>query len=413
MTHNQACMSPSRGRRLHPAAQVFLGRMFHSVVLSCLLACGTQSQGKPFSLVDATGVVTVHIPNLPQVNSRRLALLDTIAINAGRGFDLFRVAGARVLQNHSIIIANSGANEILLVDSAGNLVRRIGRAGDGPGEFRDLVSMQVLPDDLFQTYDARQGRLTTFDTSGRVHRTAQLMPQRRNVDLLPLARTETDEILAVYGSTRLFDRQGVARDTTPLLVLTVPGAVRDTLGVWEGKEWLYHTGASGSARTPIGFSRDVVYAGQDSQVVIGGTDSLDLSVFRGSKLVMRFLGTGNTQVPREMMRTWRSDLVEQLADAPADIKRAFEETPAHSTLPALQGVAVSDSLQVWLGVYPSPRSRRADWLVFDSFGELVGSVSLPVDARILAVAYGRLVLLQHDEMGVEALTVMRLGDNQR
>jgi hypothetical protein len=42
---------------------------------------------------------------------------------------------------HGLVIANSGAGQILVVDESGQLLHALGRVGSGPGEFRSLSSV--------------------------------------------------------------------------------------------------------------------------------------------------------------------------------------------------------------------------------------------------------------------------------
>lgn len=55
---------------------------------------------------------------------------------------------------------------IVVLSPNGELVREIGHAGDGPGEFRDPRSIAALPDGSVVVHDGRSRRLLRFDSAG-------------------------------------------------------------------------------------------------------------------------------------------------------------------------------------------------------------------------------------------------------
>lgn len=54
------------------------------------------------------------------------------------------------------------SEQIWVFDSDGTFVRTIGRAGEGPGEYREIQRLDVLPGDTLVVHDARQKRRTTL-----------------------------------------------------------------------------------------------------------------------------------------------------------------------------------------------------------------------------------------------------------
>lgn len=58
------------------------------------------------------------------------------------------------------------SSSILLFDSAGKLLRRIGRQGAGPGEFKGINGMTVLGDTGLAIWDAQNARISFFTATG-------------------------------------------------------------------------------------------------------------------------------------------------------------------------------------------------------------------------------------------------------
>ena len=58
--------------------------------------------------------------------------------------EFFRIRAGRVLEDGSIVVAQQG--ELLLFAADGALIRYLGREGNGPGEFKSPVSVEVVGD---------------------------------------------------------------------------------------------------------------------------------------------------------------------------------------------------------------------------------------------------------------------------
>lgn len=95
-----------------------------------------------------------HVAQSPEV---RIGGIDADGLAA-----LYRVSDAAKLPNGDIVVANVGSSELRIFGSAGQPRTAIGRHGDGPGEFRDLYHLEVLPDGSILTFDGLLARATIF-----------------------------------------------------------------------------------------------------------------------------------------------------------------------------------------------------------------------------------------------------------
>jgi len=83
------------------------------------------------------------------------------------------VASVRHLTSGNLLVADAMADEIFEYAPNGTLVRRIGRKGDGPSEFRALSHLHVIHGDSILAEDGVQGRVSVFDSAGHfVHQVA-------------------------------------------------------------------------------------------------------------------------------------------------------------------------------------------------------------------------------------------------
>lgn len=69
---------------------------------------------------------------------------------------LHLVSGAVLVADGTLAIADAGNHRIVLVSEEGNLIRVLGRRGDGPGEFRNLARIFHGGGDTLVTYDSRR-----------------------------------------------------------------------------------------------------------------------------------------------------------------------------------------------------------------------------------------------------------------
>src|SRR5690606_13431434 len=93
----------------------------------------------------------------------------TLTVDARYDFDarlpLTHVAGMAVGPSNHLYVADASEGRIGMYDSAGRVAGVFGRAGEGPGEFRRLVSIGVMGDTLWAV-DQGMRRVVLFGISG-------------------------------------------------------------------------------------------------------------------------------------------------------------------------------------------------------------------------------------------------------
>jgi len=76
------------------------------------------------------------------------------------------VAGVATLPDDRIAILDQGASQVLVFDEEGALLQRIGRAGDGPGEFRSATDIRLRPGDSIWVLDSWGMNVSQFSPEG-------------------------------------------------------------------------------------------------------------------------------------------------------------------------------------------------------------------------------------------------------
>jgi hypothetical protein len=147
---------------------------------------------------------------------RLAAVSATIGVEDGSDHLIFnRIDGVAVTRAGNIVVMDAKANELRVFDRTGKFVERIGRAGDGPGEFRNPAAIVVTPRDELLVVDLRR-RLSTFVKGPQGYRIAntvtlpfgvQSMCYLRN-ELVAASRSEKDSaVVAVLDSTGAVKRR--------------------------------------------------------------------------------------------------------------------------------------------------------------------------------------------------------------
>ena len=100
-------------------------------------------------------------------------VVDTLHGAADR--ELLQPIDVAVTDEGTVFIADMGTDEVVLLDSTGAVLRRIGRTGSGPGEFRAPRSLHLARDTV-RLIDAANGRVVVMATDGTGWRTMPVVP---------------------------------------------------------------------------------------------------------------------------------------------------------------------------------------------------------------------------------------------
>ena len=358
-------------------------------------------------VTDSGGVRTVLLGSVEELSAPRITP-DLVSSTQRQGIELFYATAALFLDDGGLALANVGAREVLLLASDGSLARRVGRQGNGPGEFGAVTSLVKTPGG-FLVYDARLGRMNEFTEAGDFVTSRALSSQSRVADLKPLARSTDGKMLAILGSLRIFPyRDQVRRDITPLLTFRDSEAPPDTLALLPATEWSYTVHDEGAFRSDVAFGRDAVAFGFEDRAIVGDTDSLDLSVHLADGRVTRRIrgAAGGRRVSADEVRAWQeAELSKMGPDAPEAYVRAIEEGHTNETYPAFETAVLGPDELVWVGLQSRWGDEERAWLVVGPDGQLRGRIELPSGATVLAVEAHRFALLQRDELDVEDVQV--------
>jgi hypothetical protein len=200
------------------------------VFVGCDAPAVATSAPEP-TVADSAGVQILRFPaSALEVRApRQLAPEPAVRIGVVEGlaeYQWTRPMAAVRLADGSFAVAEATPAEIRVFDAEGTFVRRIGRPGQGPGEFRSPQAMAHGPDGSLLAWDPRNRRRSHFDAEGTLLSEAtlqELSPLRSlsRVALLPDGR------LVVVGGTggpEAVANRGQARE--PLEIRAIESRVR-------------------------------------------------------------------------------------------------------------------------------------------------------------------------------------------
>jgi hypothetical protein len=119
-----------------------------------LTACGKGEHAPdPISVTrDSVGIAIVENRAQPNmgVAKWRLSGQPLIVIGGNEedlGHQLMEVAGAFRLEDGHIVVCDRGSGEVSFFTQNGDHLRSVGGQGEGPGEFRRLMAIDLIPGD--------------------------------------------------------------------------------------------------------------------------------------------------------------------------------------------------------------------------------------------------------------------------
>lgn len=342
---------------------------------------------------------------------------DTPSMRAGAAETdaLSAVSGAVHLPGGGVAVANSGFHRIDMFDASGTLVRRMGREGQGPGEFT-YPAWIGLRGDTLRVWDMVQGRLTLFDTTGALIRTEQ--PVRDLGSFLRVAGQFADGSLLLVGAETPAWRKGAFRDSVLLVRVDMAAGTRDTLARVPGDEQFGSRSADGRGfeESTLPFGRRLAVATNGDRVYVGtGDTSAILSSADGGRW------TAAASIPGPPRRVTRQDiddhwerLITVGARANSGPTRA-EGMQYPGEYPPYTSLVPADNGDLWVGIpsRPSQWTEAAQWMVFAPDGALRGTVRVPGRSRLLQVGDGWILAVDTDENDQETIVRYPLAAPRR
>lgn len=304
-----------------------------------------------------------------------------------------------------------GSNSIRFFDGAGKLLARVGRDGDGPGEYRHISLMGAFAGDSLLVWDFPARRLSILAPGGRYVRSAA------GPDLpgffFPRGVFADGSVLGEYTPPLEGGpvRSGLLHGAALYLRFDWRNGKSDTLARIElASSYVRDEGHPTILSIP--FAANPVAAVAGEAFYLGTGARFEAGRYEETGRLAQIVRLKRQPAP--LTRALIADLVEKLARrAPTEgarilVRQRYADIPYPRTLPAYQAMLVGALGDLWVEAYRAEGSAPSEWIVLDSSGRLTGEVRLPPAFDPWAVYSDRILGVTTDSAGVERVEALRL-----
>jgi hypothetical protein len=381
-------------------------------------ACTSRDTASATVARDSAGVRIIE-SSIPAWDSTSAWTLDgppSLSIGSKDGsaeYQFARIVGATRLDDGSIAVGDAGTSSIRFFGPNGQLIRTVGRMGNGPGEFRAMQSLRRQGDSI-DVFDRRLGRMTVFDRSGAVVQTLQLQhPVHAAMHRLTSGRWLAAEEEGFVGGTFREDvTPGLHRFTSAAVVVGTAGAIVDTIGVFPGAETAYYRLDGRTGSLPAAYGRTLNFATDEGEAYVVTGQFLGFDVYDTTGRWIRSVRASREDPPltEQDVDRFNQALLDEIGDGTVQesFRRAFELMAAPPTKSPAGRVLVDRQGDVWVGEYENEYMPAAAWHIFERGGRYLGAVRNVADLRILEIGDRQVLGVHRDADGVETLRLHEL-----
>jgi len=359
--------------------------------LLCLALPACRADDRPAPRVavrDSAGVYVVENSGDPAALGWALGP-NPVDFGGGAGGELHGVTAVTRLDDGRIVAANSGASALEIYGANGKHLRTVGRAGEGPGEFRALFWVGHLARDSIAAWDAALSRLSVFDPAGTFVRT---VAPRSSLGMFPLAAgvLRDGRVLIAVRGAGMGSGTGirVQRDSVSYVALAQTGEVQPVARV-PGTEMLLSGAASGGMlMRPLPFGRQTVAAAQGDRVYVGTGDRFEVLAYEPGHGLRTVVRARHRPVPvtRTEIDGYKRTLVTIGAEGDARLRaqnaELLEKAPYPREMPPFTAISADADGNLWLQPPMTASAETLPWMVFAPDGRARGTVDLPAGLNV-------------------------------
>lgn len=404
-------------------------RSWHSLAVVPVIAvvgsgaCGGDAGGPAtgFAVRDSAGVVIVESRVLAaEIPTWQLAGTPEVDIGgdeADPSQQLFSVSGAARLSDGRIVIAEDGNSRLRFHDGSGRWIRDVGRAGDGPGEFRDMSRPWIVAGDSIAIYDLRLRRFSLFSPVGEFVRTWPLEQPLPDDAVSPALLVAGNEWLARPGfSFSASTPTGIHQREVPYARFAFDGMYIDTVGRYAGAETYVYSEGGNSLAMSLPFLRSPSLAAAPGEGFWYGPADGYAIQRRGSdghlSAIVRATDVDN-RMPSGRVEAWVSDVLEQSEpDQRQFLASVFSALPAIETRPAYSALRTDAAGQLWVRDFVWSDESVATWRIFRPDGATAARIDLPSSLAIDQIGEDWLLGRWTDELEVEHVVLYRYARSE-
>lgn len=357
-------------------------------------------------------VVAMAVASCAEPTSERLTTIEPATVTIDRRVDavtswapsmriglaegpaeylLFRALDGFRTQDGTLFVANSGTSEIRVYSGAGQFLYSFGKGGEGPGEFRNLRSIEIGDGGSVLALDALGARISVFDGAGVYNQSMSVRLADAHQQASEMWAGSGSEMFIAVSSGLDPREMRIARDS--VRVLRVGGGRADPELMFSVGDmwWESSAGTTGfrlraAPEGPVAAitSRDGVFATSSND-----RPAIEIRDAKG-----------------ELLATWEDpDHPRGEWNGARDVQSLDDANERGRFYAQLQWSASGEHL--WVGDAGFRNDETRTWTVVDRAGRAVGRTSLPVEAKLWQIEPKILLIKTIDDFGVERVEVWR------
>jgi hypothetical protein len=342
-------------------------------------------------------------------------LKENLRVGAGSNF-AFGYVGQMGSARDRLFIADDLELTVFEFDSDGKLIRRIGRKGDGPGEFQEITDLGFARDTLW-VHDRMQNRITFFKANGEPARSERTPPRPQGSayaydPVTGYSRTYTFRGITVDGMPLMLDSALPRSDGESSFLLRSKGATSDTIirlhpgiGGWILTTTDEKTTTRNTFRFGIPFDDASLFdLSSDGRSLIV-VHIKDVPARAGQQLfeVIKHDGRGQQVWARQiayktqpLTRPLQDSIVRALAKGPFVESRVRSIARFPPQVPPVSLVLAGEDGSIWLR--REKRGTQQWWDVLDENGRQTARVLIPGSLSVRAASLRYIIAVTRNEL---------------
>lgn len=391
-----------------------------------MAAC--SSSGKPavplFSTRDSAGV-NIAESNAPAWEVREdgwvLDSTPTLAIPGDSddgSFYLGAPIAPQLLENGRLLVPDRMGAELFFFDSAGTLVSRVGRRGQGPGEFEAVFNVFRCGHDTLVVQES--SRVSLLDSNGhfiRAERVAgRLTEGRGNVEGV---LSDCSALLLVNDHVQPPPSGATLHQySVSLHWASFSGQGRDTVRIFGGGDLMPKRVGEEMQSVRVPFASRPMWVTDGEAVYFGVGDQAEILKLdkRGSLQGILRWEWQRQPVTDGDWQKYDRDLLAFVRENPreAPFRPNSDEVPGRRFMPAFSDIVLDDGGNLWVrrygpNDYPFAEGVLSEnWWIFDPDGRWLGTIRTPAGFGLSSVRQGLAVGIVHGEDGVANIWALRV-----
>ena len=411
------------------------------VATACTSAAESSIQAE---ISDSAGLKIVHNRTPRWTEDQRWVVPPdpVVAIGVLNGpeeYQLVDVADAARRSDGSVVVVDRGAQTVRLYDPQGTFQKILGGPGAGPGEFTDPVSVLIIAGDTVIVWDQALLRVTRFGPQGDLTAVQTVdwgkLASRLGLEMMSKGSGSGGKGPGVSSSlfpgsmeplghggflTRLVEKAGANPPTGShrprggALRVSEDLSVIDTLMFFGDTEQVSVDAPWGPfSVTPPGAKQTrIAHRGNPPRICIGDQEESEIRCFApdGGRSAFRWVSEPVLLTEYDVA-AWREETVRlfDLKLSRDQVLEMLDQVPVPEVRPTYSQILLDPMGNLWVERGPTGgmSGTSTDFLVFDSWGILLGLVTLP-PVQVMDIGLDYVLGVYEDELEIQYVRIHEL-----